>query len=587
MARFLYNLLMMSVSGGMMFALAALLNFRMKSKFSRWYYAMLAAAAALMIFPVQAVFSVPKLIRVTLPQSAVISSGTAVSAAHSAQSGIGVIPVMFTLWAVIAAGFIAYNAYRCFTVRRNLTAVSEETYDDDILEAYLEVSGKLHIRRAIDLRTSAALKSPLLFGVIKPMIIIPDREFTRAELIMILTHELTHYRHKDLLIKLAASFAVALHWFNPLSYMLAGSINTACELCCDESVLDTLNLSDKKEYGRLLISVIENSASGAMAYTTAMASPKDRIQHRLLRIVEFKKPSLLMKTAGVITALSMAVCSVTAFGFDAAKEALPEKITRAVEKAGKTEKTGKTEKAGKTGKTEKAEKEPRETAAPTDVISGGNAAEAENPPTAENSVIPTADVSTEQTDEQQTEPSEDALENLTAVPDEESGAEQESADEYYEPDENSSYAEPAYTEPYSEPAQEYDSARDFIPAAADTPAAPDTQSADLIRVIRFPAESYVFNPVFTAGAPTAASDIFYAEEDTNIHVMRSQSSECLIAIYRVNGGSYEGAELIYNEAEAEKINYNLGIRVKKGESYYLTATAVGGAQSTSILVSAG
>ena len=97
--------------------------------------------------------------------------------------------------------------------------------------------------------------SPLLFGIFKPMIIIPKNSFTYDELVMIMSHELMHYKHRDLLIKLVASVGVCVHWFNPVSYFLSKSLNSACELCCDESVLDMLDLDDKKEYGLSLIHI--------------------------------------------------------------------------------------------------------------------------------------------------------------------------------------------------------------------------------------------------------------------------------------------------------------------------------------------
>jgi len=46
------------------------------------------------------------------------------------------------------------------------------------------------------------VNSPMLTGFIKPVIYLPDINFTEEELKYILWHEITHYSHKDLWVKL-------------------------------------------------------------------------------------------------------------------------------------------------------------------------------------------------------------------------------------------------------------------------------------------------------------------------------------------------------------------------------------------------
>ncbi len=51
---------------------------------------------------------------------------------------------------------------------------------------------------------------------------------------MIFLHELNHYKRKDIIIKAFGLIINAIHWFNPLVYMLLKEMNKYCEYTIDE-----------------------------------------------------------------------------------------------------------------------------------------------------------------------------------------------------------------------------------------------------------------------------------------------------------------------------------------------------------------
>ena len=87
--------------------------------------------------------------------------------------------------------------------------ISDKAVSDEILSAYKHMSKRMNIRRNIEIRTSEYLNSPLLFGIINPTVIVPKRAFTQNELTMIMAHELTHYKHMDLIVNLSLLSAAA------------------------------------------------------------------------------------------------------------------------------------------------------------------------------------------------------------------------------------------------------------------------------------------------------------------------------------------------------------------------------------------
>lgn len=119
------------------------------------------------------------------------------------------------------------------------------------------VKQELKIKRNIKMRISPLIQSPLLVGVVFPVIYLPCKDLPDEKLRMVLLHELTHYKRKDLLIKWLSLFVNAVHWFNPLAYLLRANISEACEISCDTAVTKNMSDTEQKIYINTIISLIE------------------------------------------------------------------------------------------------------------------------------------------------------------------------------------------------------------------------------------------------------------------------------------------------------------------------------------------
>lgn len=85
--------------------------------------------------------------------------------------------------------------------------------------------------------TLPVIVSPMMTGLIHPIILMPERKYDSDELRLILKHELLHHMHKDLWCKLLWMCCKVLHWFNPLMGTLMRRMEQDCELACDEAVM--------------------------------------------------------------------------------------------------------------------------------------------------------------------------------------------------------------------------------------------------------------------------------------------------------------------------------------------------------------
>ena len=119
--------------------------------------------------------------------------------------------LLFCVWAAGAACAAGWNLSGYFRYRRALYRTLRPVQEQEAL-----CLNALHPRPWPALYRSAAVTTPLLLGLLRPVIVLPDRAYTPEMLDGILRHELTHYRRGDLLMKWFAAAVFWVHWLNPL-----------------------------------------------------------------------------------------------------------------------------------------------------------------------------------------------------------------------------------------------------------------------------------------------------------------------------------------------------------------------------------
>lgn len=157
--------------------------------------------------------------------------------------------------------------------------------------------------------TSRLAQTPMLIGILKPVIILPEKQFNLTQLEFIISHELTHNKRKDILIKWLTTIAVSLHWFNPFVYLVRKEMNRACELSCDEAVIKALDGAGKQGYGDTLITVVSQSGyPGGIAQVT-MCEDKKTLKERLVAIMKYKKQSKILLGVSVLLVTVIVSCA--------------------------------------------------------------------------------------------------------------------------------------------------------------------------------------------------------------------------------------------------------------------------------------
>lgn len=168
--------------------------------------------------------------------------------------GIDVFSALTFIWMLGMCVYLAviFGSYIKYTRRLKASCVSELE-----CSAVDKVKSELGVRKYIRVRVSGEVASPLLVGVFFPTVYIPEKCISDEGMRMVLLHELTHYKRKDLIFKWAACISSAVHWFNPFSHLLCKNIGEVCEFCCDASVTEKLSESEKKTYMKTILDIAE------------------------------------------------------------------------------------------------------------------------------------------------------------------------------------------------------------------------------------------------------------------------------------------------------------------------------------------
>lgn len=297
MRDFLTALIECSVSmSALALALIALTPLLSKRYASRWlYYAWLVVVAGLIVpfrphFPTAWIpaDAVSPAIQRVLPGNA----GTAAVQMVVESQGFPAIPwvqIAGILWLAGAAAFLLYHGLRHARFIRMAKRWGEPADDPRTLEVLGNIKNDLGIGKRVGLRICSCVSSPMMTGFLSPVILLPRSDFPADELPYILRHELVHFKRKDLWFKSLVVLATAIHWFNPVVYLMAKAVALQCEISCDAQVVDGIGPESRQRYGEAIIGAIQRQPDVRTAFSTNFYGGKKGMKKRIFSIMDTQK----------------------------------------------------------------------------------------------------------------------------------------------------------------------------------------------------------------------------------------------------------------------------------------------------------
>lgn len=130
------------------------------------------------------------------------------------------------------------------------------------------------------------LKTPFVFGFFRPVIILPKVAMSKGDWRLILLHEMEHYYHGDLWVKLFFQVACIVHWWNPLVYVLRTQVGQLLEIINDRRVAEHLSQKQTFRYLSCILKIakaeIAQPENFSQSGTAALAAPEhSRLSQRI------------------------------------------------------------------------------------------------------------------------------------------------------------------------------------------------------------------------------------------------------------------------------------------------------------------
>ena len=311
------NLMQMSLSGAVMIVVIVVIRALSVNKFpKKTFLALWGAAAVRLLIPYsfRSVFSIYSLLGRLTAAGEAANDRTAVSfvqtvpvpdrmpapavSANAAAVSVDIWGIVWAAGALACAVFFAAVYLKC---RREFTA--SLPVDNEYVKVWLR---EHRIYRTVEIRQSGRIRTPLTYGVFRPVILMPkttDWDDTDT-LKYVLTHEYVHIRRFDALAKPVLAVILCIHWFNPAVWIMYVLANRDIELSCDEAVVRRFGERTKSAYAMTLIRM-EETRSGLNPLYNHFS--KNAIEERIVAIMKIKKTTLAALTAaaalvaGVIT----------------------------------------------------------------------------------------------------------------------------------------------------------------------------------------------------------------------------------------------------------------------------------------------
>ncbi|WNX83650.1 M56 family metallopeptidase [Agathobaculum sp. NTUH-O15-33] len=162
-------------------------------------------------------------------------------------------PMVAWIWLAGAMGFAAWQAVMYLLFRRRLRKNARVMKNEFLNAVFMREKQALGISRDIPLLVSGAADCPMLAGLISPTLYLPGEALLREDAAFIFRHELIHYRHGDLWIKLLLVLARSMQWFNPLIHLMARFACEDIEMACDDAVAKNLDSAERRAYGETIL----------------------------------------------------------------------------------------------------------------------------------------------------------------------------------------------------------------------------------------------------------------------------------------------------------------------------------------------
>lgn len=277
----------------------------------KWKYGIWIALALRLILPFkmslpqkEIVLDVPARLADPVASSVTVMAVAPEVAQTGAARSLSPLDILAIVWLAGAALFLLTHLLSYAHYRRTVLKHGQRVTDVNVLCQIRSISQELEIRRRMPVIQDITASTPMVIGFVRPILVMPDMEYQPMELYFVLKHELIHLKRGDMFAKLLFVAANAIHWFNPLMYLMQKEAVVDMELSCDERVVKDTVFETRKAYTETLLATLCRTQRKSTALSTQFFGDKTVMKKRFQNIMTRarKKSGLTVLIAVLVAA---------------------------------------------------------------------------------------------------------------------------------------------------------------------------------------------------------------------------------------------------------------------------------------------
>lgn len=228
-------------------------------------------------------------------------------------SGITLLGLLAFIWITGIIIFISVHLASYVYYRKQISENGRAAEDQNILGQIQALKNELHIKQPVHAVIFKGTSSPVVTGIFKPVLVLPEEQYNKEQMYFILKHEMVHIKRRDIYIKLLMAAASAVHWFNPLVWIMCKEATLDMELSCDKRVTQDAGFDVRKAYAETLLEALGRQCESKNILSVKFYGEKEVMKMRFKNILVKgkKKYGLCVLVCAIILAAgigSQAVC---------------------------------------------------------------------------------------------------------------------------------------------------------------------------------------------------------------------------------------------------------------------------------------
>lgn len=289
---------------------------------AKWKYLTWIILAIRLIFPFnwnlsyqQFNITIPSKIAVPITTNTTDTLSLPLTLSQKQQTNFSLIDILTVVWLTGILIFSLIHIISYFYYKKQMIKDGISIKNNYILQQLNCLSNELKIKNIPPIITYSKVSSPMVIGFFHPILVLPDEQYTEEEIFFILKHELIHLKRHDLYYKLLLVISNAVHWFNPIIYIMLKEAAIDMELSCDECVVHNTTYAIKKAYTETLFTTIDKQYKKKTTLSTQFYGGAKIMKKRFKNILakQKKRNGVILLCSAIVLTLSLGTlvgCSI-------------------------------------------------------------------------------------------------------------------------------------------------------------------------------------------------------------------------------------------------------------------------------------